>query len=244
MIPFFLEGKTDDECVLIIHGFTGSPASVRPLAEYLNRSGEGYNVSCMLLPEHGTDMDDLFRSRWKKWFTAGVSEFRELKKRFGKVHVIGFSMGGNIALCLAATQSVDKVVTISTPVLIKNKLAYITEFLSLFRKYQYWKKSTPLEGELSFDYPLGYPGMPVRSIAEVRKITIATFNRLKRVRQPILIAQSIKDKTVHPKSPYLIYDLTYSTYKELLLLQNARHNAIISPEREHLFRSVEAFLRK
>lgn len=244
MMPFFLEGKTEDDCVLIIHGFTGSPASVRPLAEFLNRKGNGFNVKCMLLPEHGTDMADLFRSRWKKWYSAGVSEFKELKKRFRNVHVIGFSMGGNIALCMAASLDVAKLVTISTPILIKNKMAYFAEFLGLFRKYHYWWKSTPLEGELTFDHPPGYPGMPVRSIAEVRKITIASFNRLRRVKQPILISQSLKDKTVHPKSPYLIYDLTESSYKEFLLLHNARHNAIISPDREHLFKAIEAFLLK
>ena len=71
MMPFFLEGKTDGEWVLMVNGFTGSPASVRPLAEHLNHGGNGYNVLCMLLPAHGTHLDDLFRSRWKKWFLAG-----------------------------------------------------------------------------------------------------------------------------------------------------------------------------
>ena len=240
--PFFLKGMIDDECVLIIHGYTGSPASIRPLADYLNNNGEGYNVCGILLPEHGTNMDDLFKSRWKKWFLAGVHEFNRLKKQYSKVSVIGFSMGGNIALCMAASLDVYRVVTISTPILIRNKLSYFTEFLSIFRKYQYWRKSVPLEGELSFDYSLGYAGMPVRSIAEVRKITIASLNRLHRIEQPILIAQSIKDSTVHTKSPYLIYDLVNSVYKELLFLENARHNAIISPEREHLFKAVYEFL--
>ncbi|MHB1452795.1 MAG: alpha/beta hydrolase [Saccharofermentanales bacterium] len=242
--PFFLEGGIPDECILIIHGFTGSPAGVRPLAEYLNRHGEGYNVCCMLLPEHGTSMEDLLKSRWKKWYTAAAMEFRRLGSLYPKVSVIGLSMGGNIALCLAASMNVHRVVTISTPIIIKNKLGYIAEFLSLFRKYQPWKNSPPLEGELQYNYQIGYTGMPVIAIAEVRKITIASFNRLHRIRQPILIAQSVKDRTVHSKSPYLIYDMTASEYKELLLLMNARHNAIFSPEREKLFRAVEVFLGK
>ena len=171
--PFFLEGSTRDECILIIHGFTGSPASVRPLAEHLNHQGEGFNVRCMLLPEHGTRMQDLMHSSWKKWFSAAATEFRRLEAIYPKVSVIGLSMGGNIALCLAATMRIHRVVTISTPILIKNKLAYIAEFLSLFRRYQPWRTGPRLEGELTFDHALGYEGMPVRSIAEVRKITIA-----------------------------------------------------------------------
>lgn len=240
--PFFLQGSIPDQCILMIHGFTGSPAGVRPLAEYLNRHGEGYNVYCMLLPEHGTRMEDLARSRWKKWFSAAAIEFRRLGSLYPKVSVIGLSMGGNIALCLAASMNVHRIVTISTPIIIKNKLGYIAEFLSLFRKNQLWRNSPPLEGELQFSYAIGYPGMPVISIAEVRKITIASFNRLHRVRQPILIAQSIKDRTVHSRSPYLIYDMIESEYKELLLLMNAKHNAILSPDREKLFQAVEVFL--
>jgi carboxylesterase len=242
--PFFLEGNTPDECILIIHGFTGSPASVRPLAEFLHHHGEGFNICGMLLPEHGSRMEDLLHSSWKRWFSAAVTEFRRLEAIYPKVSVIGLSMGGNIALCLAATLRVHRIVTISTPILIKNKFAYIAEFLSLFRRYQPWRTSPSLEGELVADHALGYAGMPVRSIAEVRKITIASFRRLHRVRQPILIAQSIRDRTVHARSPYLIYDLAASEYKELLLLMNARHNAIVSPEREKLFTAVEAFLRR
>jgi len=151
-------------------------------------------------------------------------------------------MGGNIAICLAASMNVYRIVTISTPIIIKNKLGYIAEFLSLFRKYQLWRNFPPLEGELRFEYAIGYPGMPVKSIAEVRKITIASFRRLHRIRQPILIAQSIKDRTTHARSPYMIYDLISSEYKELLLLLNARHNAILSPEREKLFQAIEVFL--
>ncbi|MHB8961534.1 MAG: alpha/beta hydrolase [Saccharofermentanales bacterium] len=240
--PFFMQGGTPEQCILIIHGFTGSPAGVRPLAEFLNRQGEGYNVCCMILPEHGTSMDDLLKSSWKKWYSAAAAEFRRLSGIYQKVSVIGLSMGGNIALCLAASMNVHRIVTISTPIIIKNKLGYIAEFLSLFRKYQLWRNTPPLEGELKFNYEIGYPGMPVRSIAEVRKITIASFNRLHRIRQPILIAQSVKDRTTHARSPYMIYDLISSEYKELLLLMDARHNAILSPEREKLFQAIELFL--
>lgn len=241
--PFFLKGSIEDECVLIIHGYTSTPASIRPLAEALNKNGEGYNVRAMLLPEHGTKMEDLLNSKWKKWFSAAVKEFNLLKKTYNKVSVAGFSLGGNIALCMAANCDIYRLITISTPIIIKNRLSYIAEFLSIFRKYTYWHKSKPLEGELDFDYPLGYSGMPVRSIAEVRKTTIASFNRLRRINQPILIAQSRKDKTVHRRSPYLIYDFVNSDYKELLFLENARHNAILSPDREHLFSAVYNFLQ-
>ncbi len=244
VMPFFLPGRIPGECVLLIHGFTGSPAGMRPLAESLNKGGEGFSVRCMLLPGHGTDADDMLGLSWKKWYTAAAAEFRELRAQYPKVSVIGLSMGGNIALNLAATMDIHRLVTISTPIVIRNKLSYLAEFLSVFRKYQPWGHSAPLKGELRFDYEIGYSYIPVRSIAEVRKMTIASFNRLHRVKQPILIAQSVRDRTVSMRSPYLIYDRVSSEYRELLLLMNARHNAVLSPERQKLFDAVDVFLQK
>jgi carboxylesterase len=240
--PFFLQGNTPNECVLLIHGFTGSAADMRPLAEALNRDGKGRNVSAILLPNHGTRMEDMLWSRWKKWVLFVSAHIRELQKSYEKVSLVGFSMGGDIALCLAATQKIHRVICINTPILIRNKLYFFAEILSFFRKYTYWRKPTPIEGELLLDYKTGYPGMPVRSIAEIRKITFAAFYRLRRIKQPILIIQGLLDRTVHPKSPYIIYDGVQSIYKELLLLENTGHSAMRGPEREKMFRAVDEFL--
>ncbi len=241
---FFWDGKKKEECILLLHGFTGSPAHMRPLAAYLNKEGEGYPVSTILLPGHGTRMQDMIDCNWKTWVLYATAELKRLLEIYVKVSVIGFSMGGDIALCLASKYKVNRIVTISAPILIKNKLNYIAEFLSFFHKYTYWRAVKPLEGEISYDYEIGYEGMPVRSIAQMRNLTIATFNRLHRIKQPILIVQPLNDRIVHMKSPYIIFDNIKSTYKELTLIENARHNVINSPERDKLFTAVEAFLEK
>ncbi len=242
--PFFMDGKNKEECILLIHGFTGSPADMRPLADYLNKSGEGYPVCGILLPGHGTKMEDMMHCNWKTWVVSATMDLKKLLESYPKVSVIGLSMGGDIALCLASKFKVHRVVTISTPIIIRNKLNYIAEFLSVFRKYTYWKVFKPLEGELRFDYETGYKGMPVRSIAQLRKLTLASYNRLHRIKQPILIIQPLKDKLVNLKSPYMIFDLVKSDYKELTLLEQSRHNAIRGPERLKLFSAVDVFLQK
>lgn len=242
--PFFLDGKNKDECILLIHGFTGSPADLRPLAAYLNKDGDGFPVCGILLPGHGTKMEDMMHCNWKSWVVSATIELRRLLESYQKVSVIGFSMGGDIALCLASKFAVNRIVTISTPILIKNKLNYIAEFLSIFRKYTYWKIVSPLHNELCFNYETGYKGMPVRSIAQLRKLTIAAFNRLHRIKQPILIVQPLKDKVVNLKSPYLIFDNIKSEYKELTLIENSRHNVIVSPERDKLYAAVDKFMNK
>jgi len=242
--PFFFDGKKKDECILLLHGFTGSPADMLPIASYLNKDGEGYPVCGILLPGHGTKMEDMMHCNWKMWVVYATTQLKKLLELYPKVSIIGFSMGGDIALCLASKFKANRIVTISTPIIIKNKLNYIAEFLSVFRKYTYWKIPKPQDGELVFKYQTGYIGMPVRSIAQLRKLTIATFNRLHRVRAPILIIQSVNDREVHLKSPYIIFDNVKSEYKELALMENSRHNAIIGPEHDKIYKMIETFLEK
>ena len=242
--PFFMDGKNKEECILLIHGFTGSPADMKPLADYLNKDGEGYPVCGILLPGHGTKMEDMTQYNWKSWVRYAAAEWKKLQETYPKVSVIGLSMGGDIALCLASKYKVNRVVSISSPIILRNKLNHIVEFLGIFHKYTYWKVFKPLEGELAYDYETGYKGMPLRSIAQLRNLTLVTRNRLRRIRQPILIVQPLKDKLVNLKSPYIIFDNILSEYKELVLLEQSRHNAIRGPERQKLFSTVEVFLNK
>ncbi|MHB1484088.1 MAG: alpha/beta hydrolase [Saccharofermentanales bacterium] len=242
--PFFWYGKNTEQCILLLHGFTGSPADMKPLAEHLNKGGEGFPVSVILLPGHGTKMQDMMHCNWKKWVVSANNELKRLLEIYPKVSVIGLSMGGDIALCLGSKYKVDRIVTISAPIIIRNKLNYIAEFISIFQKYTYWKSGKPLEGELMTPYETGYKGMPLLAVAQMRKLTIATFNRLHKIRQPILIVQPLKDRVINLRSPFIIFDNVKSVYKELTLLENSRHNAIAGPEREKLFDTVEAFLQR
>src|SRR6476620_2578144 len=54
--------------VLISHGFTGSPQSVRPWAEHL--AGEGFTVRLPRLPGHGTSWQERNRTRFEDWYST------------------------------------------------------------------------------------------------------------------------------------------------------------------------------
>lgn len=86
--------------VLVCHGFTGSPQSVRPWAEYL--ADQGLTVSLPLLPGHGTRWQDLQITTWQDWYAEVDRELRALTERCTSVFVCGLSMGGALALRLAA----------------------------------------------------------------------------------------------------------------------------------------------
>ena len=85
--------------VLLVHGFTSTPASMTPWAEHL--AGAGFRVSVPVLPGHGTVWQDLNRTGWQDWYAEVDRAFLELRGHGEPVFVAGLSMGGGLALRLA-----------------------------------------------------------------------------------------------------------------------------------------------
>jgi len=95
--PWSSEGGANG--VLVLHGFTGSPQGMRPLAGAL--AAAGFTVDLPLLPGHGTSVDDLVPMRWEDWSGAAEAHFQALAARCDHVMVVGLSMGGSLTCWLA-----------------------------------------------------------------------------------------------------------------------------------------------
>src|SRR3954451_11465625 len=91
--------------VLLVHGFTGTPMSMRPWGEHL--AAEGFAVSCPLLPGHGTRWQDCNLTTEHDWTQAGGAAFDELRKDVARVVVAALSMGGTLAIRLAEVRPDD-----------------------------------------------------------------------------------------------------------------------------------------
>ncbi len=85
--------------VLAIHGFTGSPQSMRPIADAMAEAG--HTVEMPLLPGHGTTVDDMIQTGWADWTAAVEAAYLDLASRTDRVVVTGLSMGGSLTLWLA-----------------------------------------------------------------------------------------------------------------------------------------------
>src|SRR6185503_951996 len=75
--PFAYDGG--DIGVLVCHGFTGSPQSVRPWAERL--AAEDFTVRLPRLPGHGTSWQEMNRTQWADWLAEAERAFAELVER-------------------------------------------------------------------------------------------------------------------------------------------------------------------
>jgi len=89
--------------VLVLHGFTGNPLSMRPLAERC--AAAGYGVELPRLPGHGTTLADMMTTTWKDWSQSALESFDELASRSELVAIVGLSMGGGLAAPVAESRS-------------------------------------------------------------------------------------------------------------------------------------------
>src|SRR5580692_2929043 len=79
---------------LVLHGFTGSPQSMRGLAEAL--AAAGFAVELPLLPGHGTSVEDMVTTGWADWSAAAEAAYEKLAANSDRVVVAGLSMGGTL----------------------------------------------------------------------------------------------------------------------------------------------------
>jgi len=84
---------------LCIHGFTGNPSSMRPVAEAF--AAAGFAVELPRLPGHGTTIDDMLTTSWDDWSAEAEAAYQRIAARSSKVVVAGLSMGGTLTVWLA-----------------------------------------------------------------------------------------------------------------------------------------------
>jgi carboxylesterase len=100
--PFAAEGGPVG--VLVLHGFTGNPASMRGLAEAY--ASAGYTVDLPRLPGHGTSVEDMLTTGWADWSAAAEAAYEALAASCEQVVVVGLSMGGSLT-CWLGTRHQD-----------------------------------------------------------------------------------------------------------------------------------------
>lgn len=102
--PFTFTGQKPGHAVLLVHGFPGTPADIRPVAEVLNAAG--WTTQGVLLPGFGPEVDTLADRTIDEWLNAVRKALRDLQRDHDTVLMLGYSMGGALAMQIAATSDV------------------------------------------------------------------------------------------------------------------------------------------
>jgi len=183
--------------VLLCHGFTGSPHTLRGWADYL--AGQGLTVSLPRLPGHGTTWQDMARTGSDDWLAAVDAAFTKLAGQCEQVFVFGLSMGACLALRLAETRGG----AVRGLVLVNPSLAPDTRLFLLAPVLKHVLRSMPgIASDIAKPgvSEVGYDRVPVRSAATLPKLWSATTRNLGEVTQPVLVYRSATDHVVGPAS--------------------------------------------
>lgn len=232
--PFLLEGAARSgktHGVLLLHGFTGTIAHMRLVAEELHR--QGFTVMGVNLPGHASSMDDMAQSTWEDWLNAAKEAFLQLKEKCDYASVAGLSMGGCLTLIIGESMQPTAIAPISAPMGTKAPL-WAATLASPFLKTIWW--NTRREGELPLDvrYDVGYPGFPSSCARHLARLIRLARRDLHAVTCPILVVQSHGDDTITADSAGIILQGVSSERKAVLWLEDAPHVCTISREAQRI----------
>ncbi|MGC5345913.1 alpha/beta hydrolase [Streptomyces sp. DT24] len=235
--PFRHEGG--EVGVLLCHGFTGSPRSMRPWADHL--AERGLTVSLPLLPGHGTRWEDMQITRWQDWYATVDRELRELRDRCSQVFVFGLSMGGALALRLAARHgdSVTGLVLVNPANKVHGLSAYA---LPVARHLVRTTKGLTDDIARPHTTELGYGRVPLHAAHSLRAFFRLVDGELPQVTQPLLLVHSREDHVVPPADSARVLSRISSTDVEEILLEQSYHVATLDHDAERIFDESYRFI--
>ena len=238
--PFFLNGGGSSG-VLLIHGFTGLPAELFLLGQFLNQ--KNFTVLCPRLAGHGVDENNLMRTTKDDWFNSVLDGFYILRGACEKIFVVGHSMGGLLTLKLAAEQKISKIVTLAAPIFIDDGLG-----LKNLPPKEFCGNACIVQPRRKLDnVPQAanevYKKTPLVSVHELVDLIADVKNLLPTITTPILIMHGEDDHTAQPRSARFIMDNIGSEQKFITTVANSGHLLPLDENRDFVFEEILNFLR-
>lgn len=225
--------------VAVCHGFTGSPVSMRAWSEDL--ASAGFAVNMPLLAGHGTSWQELSKTPWEHWYRDFEAAYLELSARCDTVFVAGMSMGGALALRVAALHPVAGVAVVNPGLSFDDPRAKYSGLL------KYLLKSVPAIGDdikapgISEE---AYTRTPVAAVHELSQLFTDTISLLPRVTAPTVVFRSTVDHVVPDSSLEILREGIGSTDVQVISLENSYHVATMDNDAPLIFSESANFFRR
>jgi carboxylesterase len=227
--------------VLVIHGFTGSPVSVKPWAQRL--AAEGWTVTVPRLPGHGTTWQDANTTTWQDWYGEVDNALADLKARCSTVFVMGLSMGGTLTLRLAEQHGDDiRGIVLVNPSIHTERwdrhlLPIIHRFIPSFPGISN-DIAKPGQDEGAYDK------IPVKAAYQLSQMWADVKANLGRVIQPMLLFRSSVDHVVEPSNAAYVLLNVSTEDKEEVVLSDSYHVATLDYDAEIIISDSIEFVRR
>lgn len=226
--------------VLVLHGFTGCPQSMRPLAEAF--AVAGYTVELPLLPGHGTTVDDMITTGWADWSAAAETAYDDLAARCERVVVAGLSMGGTLTVWLATRHpEIAGIVCVNPAIRVPDEMA------DLIRQTLDGgvDRFPGLGGDVADPEALesAYSETPLAPLLSLADATTALRDDLGKIACPLLLLTAPQDHTVQPAdSDELASGVAGDV--ERISLDRSYHVATIDYDKDLINREAVAFANR
>jgi carboxylesterase len=240
-LPRALDGGADG--VILIHGFTGTPRDLVGLGEALQR--RGLTVRIPRLPGHGTNGRDFLGSGWRDWLRCAADACIDLRTQCRRVHLVGYSMGGNIAVLLAARFAVQRLVLLAPALQTRNPLLPLSPLLGLLFTRMRWPVTNTAgiddadTAVLSREYwQWRYPAQA----ASLLRLQRMARGALRRVTADTLTVTGAKDLSVPLSVIRLIEERRAAGTREHLVIEEGTHQLLSGQDAERVMAAVAQWL--
>lgn len=237
---YWFEGN--DVGCLLVHGFTGTPQNVRPLADYLAR--RGLAVSAPRMPGHGTTVADLDTTGPEDWLAAAEKALADLRERCSTVFVAGISMGGTITLELARRHAdLAGIIVMAAPV---QPLEALEPLIADPDRPLTVPAPWATVGVLTEDIGVGgicYLEMPLGALERGIGLVTRVREGLADITVPTLLIYGDTDLIVDKANGPFVLEGIKTTDKRLLALADSSHEVTLDVDRERVMVEVYDFIR-
>jgi carboxylesterase len=224
---------------VVLHGFTGNPASMRGVAEAL--AAAGFHVELPLLPGHGTVVDDMLPTRWADWAAEAEAAYQRLLQRAPNIVVVGLSMGGALTLRLGADHPEIAGLVCINPA-TKPQAPEIVEMLRGMAA-----DGTAVLPGIGSDIAdpdakeSAYEGTPIAALVSLLVDGLEPLSvEYPHMRMPLLLLNSPQDHVVEPVQSDFLAE-TYGGPVERITLDRSYHVATQDYDKELIFESTTKF---
>jgi carboxylesterase len=226
--------------VVLCHGLTGMPGSMRPWGEAL--AAAGLTVRVPRLPGHGTRWQDANRTTWQDWYTELERTFDEVRSRCDRTFVAGLSMGGTVVLRLAEQRGAD----VAGVVVVNPSLFTTRKDAKLLPLLRWVVPSLPPVGN-DVKKPgvvePAYQRLPVKAAYQLALLWKLTNADLGAITQPLLVFTSRDDHVVEPANSDRLLAAAGSADKRHVVLEDSFHVATIDNDLPRIVDETLAFVR-
>ena len=225
--------------LLCIHGFTGGPYEIEPFVQYIEEKTD-WIVKVPTLPGHGPTLS-LTELTAENWMMEAEQALRLLQKEVDRVVVVGFSMGGLIALYLAMRYKIDRLVLLSAAAKYISGGQLLEDVKDIVADAVSGKLSTNTFYHL-YEYKLTHT--PIRAAIEFLRIVKMVEPYYESITVPVCIVQGKKDGIVPFASAQYLYDRLGSEEKCMVTSECGKHLICYSEDCDDWFDEVLCFLEK